>query len=362
MPRQISPTVLVACDEPELSEEIVRYLEEIPGWILVGSARSLDELRQASASDAVLLSDALASQLAVESPDLLGRSHVVVIGRRETSDALKAALWLGARGFVNWPAERRTLRKLVETGLRDRGPATQLGALTSLWAPKGGSGTSVLAAHLAGAIAPISGCVLVDLDLDHSDQSVILGSDSDVKGALDLLRIVDEISADAIQGVSWTHPAGFRAILSRGAPGESDLVKSSDIVKMLQAIHETADHVVVDLPSGYGESVLAVAEIASRLLLVVTPDLLSLHRARDAMAMLRSAGIDSERIEVLLNQYSGGDVRVGDVEGVLGRPVIHKVKPDAGLFRCAGRGELSQRGTKQMRALATAITGPLSTP
>ena len=40
----MSPSVLVACDDLLLLDEVIRHLEEIPQWRLVSPARTAEEL------------------------------------------------------------------------------------------------------------------------------------------------------------------------------------------------------------------------------------------------------------------------------------------------------------------------------
>lgn len=369
MPGRVSPTVLVASDDLALLDEVVRHLDQIPHWRLAASARSAAELVEAMpvhSPDAVLVSDGLARDLAASGNGAtFGASRLVIVGRQEHPATLKAALRLGARGFVHWPREQKELRVLVEEGLV--GPRTRRtvqAPLTMLWAPKGGSGTSILSAHLTAVMASFGiDCVLVDLDLDHADQSAILQAESEQKTIGDLLRVVDEITPSVIDSVAAHHPGGFRALLSPGSPGESGLVKGPDIARMLSAVRESAGHVIADVPSGFGDLLYSVAEEATRIFLVVTPDLLALRRGREAMQVFATAGIETARIEIILNRSRSGDISASDVEAVLGRPIVAQVPPDVGLSRSPDRGEIASSGRRLLDSLARTVAGlPEKTP
>lgn len=357
-----SPTVLVASDDLPLLDEMVRHLDQIPHWRLAASARSVSELLDAITShspEAVLLSDGLALEVAQSKiMGSLGSTRLIVIARTEHPASLRAAMRLGARGFVQWPREQKELRPLVEEGLSVTPKRTARGSMTMMWAPKGGSGTSVLAAHLTAVLSSFGvECVLVDLDLDHGDQSAILGAATESKTIGDLLRVVEEITPSVLESVAWRHSAGFRVVLSPGSPGESGLVKGADAVRVLGSIREAAAHLIVDVPSGYGEHVFSVAEESTRILLVVTPDLLSLRRARDVMQLFDSAGIEAGRIEIIINRARSGDISASDVETVLGRPSVAQVPPDVGLLRAPDRGELASSGVRLLEPVARRIAG-----
>lgn len=361
---QPSPTVVVASDDIPLMDEIARHVEEIPHWRIAASAHSVDELVEAlatAAPDVVLMSDSLGKGMLAHRASLRG-VRVVVFGRTETTGSLRLALALSAKGFVVWPEQRQDLRRLVESGFG--GPPKEPIArapLTAVWSPKGGSGTSVIAAHLAAAMVTAQQRVtLIDLDLDHGDQRLILGADQDTKTLSDLIRVVDEISPAVLQTVAWRHALGFQAILSSGSLGDSALVNDADVLKVISAIRSTSTHVIVDLPSGYSELIVSVAQEATRFLWVITPDLLSLKRARDALRSFRAGGFDPERVDVVANQFTSGDVTIADVEAVVGRPVIAKIRPDLVLYRSVGRGEISSAGTKLLEPVASKLTGATS--
>lgn len=345
----ISPKVLVACDDLILLDEVIRHLEEIPHWRLVMSARTADELLNSPHQpDCVLVSDSIAVALA-DHPGGRLSAGVVAFGREETTPALRAALKLGARGFVQWPEQRGQLRGLVERGVAKPAPAAKpAGALHAVWAPKGGAGASLIAAHLAGALSRLgSTTVLVDLDLVNADQSCLLGAGPDTKTVGDLLRVAHEITPATVQSVLWSHPLGFKAVLSPGAHG--DKPADGTVRTVLDAIRGVADHVVVDLPSGMDPVGLAAMRSATSVQLVLTPDLLSLRRARDAVKRLPAPKLP---INVVLNQAGGADITPKEVHAVLGVDRVTRIRADFQIYRVANRGELSPLACKLLTPLA----------
>jgi pilus assembly protein CpaE len=361
-----SPTVRLACSDPILLDEVIRDLEEIPHWRLLASAHSSQELLNglASQADFLILSDTIATELAGDARALNLAGEVIVFGREESPQGLRAALRLGARDFVLWPDDRLRLREI--TIHKRAGITTQhrvsSGGLHVVWAPKGGSGTSVVAAHLAAAMATIAGktnCILMDLDVGHSDQTAILQAEDEKKSILDLLRVADELSASMVESVAWQHPEGFRAILSADPRADSASVEADDVAKVVATVREAADHVIVDLPSGVTDVATRVLREASTVLLVVTPDLLSLRRARHSFTLLRAAGVDPTRFIGVLNQAGGTDVSEKDVRSVLGVTTTFRVKADMQVYRAANRGELSLAGKRMLAPVARMLAQPV---
>jgi Flp pilus assembly CpaE family ATPase len=360
-----SPKVLVACDDLILLDEVIRHLEEIPHWRLLRSAGSVDELlRLGNDADCILLSGAIAPELAAHPRAGRLSPGVVVFGRQESTEALRAGLRLGARGFILWPDEQSQLRELVEAEAPvPEAASSSAGALHAVWAPKGGAGASVVAANLAGAFA-ISGrsAVLVDLDLDHGDQTALLGAEPSNKSVGDLLRVADELSAKVVQSVLWSHPIGFRAVLSPAKLGQTGASDGAAVGRVLRAIRETAQNVVVDLPSGLNPVARAGFHEATSISVVLTPDLLGLRRARDLLESLNADGVSPDKIDVVLNQAGGPDITAKEVEAVLGVAAVTRVRADLQIYRAANRGELSPLACKMLSPLAKRLASLAGAP
>lgn len=366
MTSQPSPSVVVASRDLGLLDELIRHLEEFPHWRLVASARSPADVARAIAQhspDAVVLAVDLAGELSSDGPEWQA-AHLVVVGREERLDSLRVALALGARGFVRWPEERQALRELVEDGLPGPPPRpSPRGRLTALWGPKGGSGTSVLCAHLSAALARLGArCLLLDLDLDHGDLAAILGAEREPKSLADVLRVIDEITPAALETVAWRHPDGFALVPSPATLGEADLTKVPDIMRAVAAARDAADHIVADVPSGASELAFALAEEATSLIVVVTPDLLSLRRAKQAVDSLHAGGIETRRIELAVNRASPGDITDRDIAAVIGRPVAASIRADLGLLKAPDRGQLAESGRRLLEPLAHRLVGSGTRP
>lgn len=355
MSGHLPTTVLVACDDLVLLDEVIRHLEEIPQWHLLSAARSAPELRamaQASRPDFVLVADALAVELAGSGTPV--GAGLVIFGRQPRTDVLGAALKLGARAFVLWPQEQQQLRGMVEEGMAAQAVAAPgRGALHAVWAPKGGAGATVIAAHLASALAGLgSKCILVDLDLDNGDQATVLSAGTEHKTVLDLLRVADEVSFQTVENVAWHHPEGFRVMLSPAQQGQSDSVDVSRLGRVLDAIRQAAGHVVVDVPSGMSILSTTVLLQATSIVLVATPDVLGLKRARAALQSLRSGAGDLAPIYPVLNQAGGPDISSKELEAVLQLDGATRVRADLQIYRSANRGALSVAARRMLAGLA----------
>jgi Flp pilus assembly CpaE family ATPase len=279
-------------------------------------------------------------------------------GRNIPTCSGRRSRW-GARGFVRWPEERPELLRLIEGAVGNESVPAR-GLLVAVWGPKGGSGTSVLTAHLAWALR-LQGksCLLVDLDLDHGDQAMILGVEPKAS-ILDLVPVAGEMTQAALDRVAWSHDSGFRAVLTPApAPDASDRGPPDvgALSRALGGMGALADVLVLDIPSGLGALPLITTLRPSQIVLVVTADLLALNRSRRAMAGLAAAGIGGDRIHPVLNRRGDGDIRGVDVEAILGCRLSAAVPLEAGIQRASEIGCLSPSGRTLLKGLAQKVAG-----
>lgn len=349
--------VVIVSEDTVLIEELVSFIEG-SGVSGVEVARSAQELAEHLGDGVVVVvSDSLAADLASSSlANSLVSSSVILIGKTLSPIGLRSALVLGSRTSVVWPDEKPQLKRAIEAAMKQ--PSSRApGSATLMWSPKGGSGASVLGAHLSAALSKLgAGVTLCDLDVLHGDQKTILGADHE-GDVTDLLRVVHELGPQSVDGVAWRHPAGFRVLFGPDSPGEGGLVKGPDLAQLVGGLRGLGGHWVLDAPSGLSDISVNLAEEAQRTVLVITPDLLSLKRGREAMKLLRSAGLDPARISVVLNRYSSGQVSPADVEAVMGVSVTLTVRLDGRLEHTPDRGELTSGGIALVEPLARKILG-----
>jgi flagellar biosynthesis protein FlhG len=142
---------------------------------------------------------------------------------------------------------------------------------------KGGVGKSTIAANLAVALARLGHRVtLVDADLGAANLHTMLGVLNPTTGLGDFLdRRVDTLDALKTPVVVPT----LSLVSGTSRPGAANLVKR-DKLRLLDAIaHLDADCAVIDVGAGSSFNVVDVVAAADHKLLVLTPQLPSLHNA-----------------------------------------------------------------------------------
>lgn len=214
--------------------------------------------------------------------------------------------------------------------------------LVSCWSAKGGVGTSVVAAGLAIVLSERhpAGALLVDLE---GDQPHVLGlAQPDGPGVADWLAAGPDAPADGLERLEVPARDGL-TLLPRGRGP----IAGERVAVLADALALDPRPVVVDagLVPGRSASTLDVLAAATTSLLVVRPCYLALRAA--VHAPVRPTGV------VVIDEVDRS-LDAGDVEDVLGVPVVAVVRVDPGIARAVDAGLL---GHRLPRGLARPLAG-----
>ena len=293
--------VLLATADPALHPEIRDLFAESGEFIVAQTVPTAAALVAEVADrepELVLLHEDLgpAPALAIVR-DLLDRRPtlaVVLISRDGGAGMLSAAMEAGARGVVTLPVSyadvqtrltsaaawsQRVRARLADA--EDPDNAVALGRIVAVAGAKGGCGTTTVAAQVALAAARSGGrrgVCLVDLDLQAGDVATFFGVTAHHDLA-DLVDVADELTGRSITGVLFRHSSGVQILPAPEEGERAELVTASVARRVLGVLRTMFDAVVVDCGSVVSEANLGAVEIADRVLVVSTPDVLSLRGA-----------------------------------------------------------------------------------
>lgn len=216
--------------------------------------------------------------------------------------------------------------------------------LLALWSPKGGSGTSVLAAACSLVLArgPVGapggapcGARLADLD---GDQPAIFGMATDPPtGLVDWIAAGPEAPTEALDRLAVEVAPGV-ALLPRGGPDRVlvPLPAAEAGAALAVALRDAPVVTVVDCADAAEPATRAVVEVADVSVVVVRGCYLALRRAVHAPALART------RAAVLVEEQ-GRTLSEREVADVLGLPVFARVPVRGQIARAVDAGVLASR-------------------
>ncbi|MCX6033034.1 MAG: AAA family ATPase [Chloroflexi bacterium] len=240
--------------------------------------------------------------------------------QQENVQYLRQAMLAGARDVLSLPPLLdHLITSIQQAVLQERGRrqprrarkegAGDMGKVIVVTGAKGGSGASVIAANLGTMLAQAHAdqtVVLFDLDFHYGDQRVLLDMEP-TASVLDLLPVIDELTPDAVGSAMITHKSGLRALLAPPELHQADMVEPDMVRKMLVAMRAYYNWVVVDAPGDLSDYELSALDFADKVLIVCTPDVLSIRRTRSMLEVCQGLGLAPAQINLVLNRIRKKD-------------------------------------------------------
>jgi Flp pilus assembly CpaE family ATPase len=207
--------------------------------------------------------------------------------------------------------------------------------LICFWSPKGGSGTSVLAAAAALVLAREGPTRLADLD---GDQPAVLGLAADPDpGLRDWLSAGPEAPTEALDRLAVDAGKGL-TLLAAGA-GDVSFASAEAGAALAVALQADPRATVVDvgvLAAGRAPALHALVEVADASVVVVRGCYLALRRAVRLELTANATG-------AVFVDEGGRALGAHDVANVLGVPVLATISLRASTARAVDAGVLSTR-------------------
>jgi pilus assembly protein CpaE len=337
----VSQRLLIAVADPDLAGAAAALASESDELEVVERVSEPEELARALRRldvDVVALHDALgtvpAMEIAREIAATFPEVGIVLLAADPAPELLRTAMQTGIRDVVALPLSLEQLESSARAAaqwsraLRERvsGEETAVGGLAgnliAVAGAKGGVGATTVAIHLALAAArnaPGRPVCLVDFDLQKGDMRAYLDTPYR-RSVVDLVEVADEISVRHLQETLFTHREGVRLLLAPDDGERAEEVDSTVARNVLGAVRARHALTVVDLGATVSEASAIGAEMATKVLVVATPDVVALRGVRRLRDMWRRLQVrdDDQDTLVLLNQSS----RKREVQPDLARKVV----------------------------------------
>ena len=249
----------------------------------------------------------------------------------ERESILRETMRIGIREFLAEPFERETLAETLTRvkELLDR-KAPVYGATDQVFSflpSKPGVGASTLALNVSAALARRSDAsvLLSDFDLNSGMLRFLLKlrNEHSILDALEQAHTMDE--------TLWPQlvtAVGALDVLHAGGINPSLRIEPEEVRYLVQFMRRNYKVLCFDLSGNLERYSIEIMRESKRVMLVCTPEVASLHLAKEKLAFLKSVDLQ-ERVTVLLNRVDRKNVLGADkVEELLGIPVFRSFSND----------------------------------
>jgi pilus assembly protein CpaE len=290
--------------------------------------------------------------------------QVIIISVQFEQDYMRSAMLAGARDYQTKPfsadelvncirrvyqsaqpiyqkieeARRPVAATPSEIAVVERSASSLRVPLYLMYSPRGGTGVSALSINLAAALDQIQhGVALIDTDLQFGDLPVHLNIRP--TKSLGDLTTSSRPDAETLPDLLLTHSSGIHLLFAPPKPEAAELITGSMLVQVARRLRDRASAVVIDTGCYLTDQNLALIDIVSLVVLVITPDLAAIKSARVFCDMAPHLGLPPERIVLVINRANMlGGIPAAQVEKALGVKRVFLIPDDPKLRYSSVKG------------------------
>jgi pilus assembly protein CpaE len=279
----------------------------------------------------------------------LARIPVLCVSQTDEVEERIRFLEAGADDVVAKPVDSRELEARIEALLlrfqrsRDSSQETPGDGvvmtaprrIVTVFSPKGGVGTTMIATNIALVTANLrpDRVVLVDLDLQFGGVAAQL--DIEPKQTLaDVARDASALkSSELLRGYAVKHGSGLHVLCAPPTPEQAELVTPDTVKNILATLVNGYDHVIVDAGSVLDERTMLALESADTVVIPVYPEIPAMKSVHSLLDFLNISGtLGSKAVFVLNNAFAGDMLKPRDIEHALGTKIVFDLPYDPFLY------------------------------
>jgi len=321
----MSIRVLIIDDIPQTRENLRKLLSLEPDIEIVGMAATGEEgieLTRRLRPDIVLMDINLPGMDGITATEIISRevpeAQVIMISVQGEPAYMRRSMLAGAREFLIKPFSGDELisaiRRVYELGKARpvitpaKAPVSKekpekVGKLITTFSPKGGAGTSTIAANLAIALSSETGSrvALIDLSLQFGGQDVIFNLQPR-RNIADLASENIALDEETVTGAMLAHPSGVKVLLAPPRPEMADYITPELVKGILSTLRRAFDYVIIDCPSFLNDITITALETSDIILLITTPELTAIKGVKQFFQVLEALKYPTNNVLLVLNK------------------------------------------------------------
>jgi pilus assembly protein CpaE len=350
---------VIICGDSDLAGRLEDSLAEIGK---VGVVRTVDHypdlveltrLLRAAAPEIVFLSteempraSELVKQVEANAPGV----QIIAINRTSDPNVLLESMRAGIREFISlpfaWNQVDESVRRTQEA-LSKRPPNYASSEMVYSFLPsKAGVGASTLALNLAVALSTLAdtNVILSDFDLNSGMMRFMLKLDN---GYCVADAAEHAIEMDEALWPQLVTSVGQLDVLHAGKLNPGFRIEPAQIRHLIEFMRRNYRAMCFDLSGNLEKYSLEIMHESKKIFMVCTPEIPSLHLAREKYSYLKSLDLE-DRVAVLVNRVSNRPVITPEqIEQILGLPVMMTFPNDyTGVHHALTAGKAIEMNTK----------------
>jgi pilus assembly protein CpaE len=346
----VPASILLISSDPALHTAVSEVLRS-PSYTVSMALTPDESLARASQSDILVLdttgdgSATLDLCRRLRSDPAMSAVPLLVVAQSDDVEERIRFLEVGADDVIGRPFDGRELEARVEALVARFGRSQSLAPIQSIprvaprqerrsvavFSPKGGVGTTTVAANVAivaGSRQP-HGVVLIDLDLQFGGIAVHLDL-APQQTIVDLVR--DEqglLDPELLRGYTARHDSGLHVLAGTARPEQTELLGGHHLEQLLNTASRAYGTVIVDAGSNLDERTLQILDWADTVVLPFHPEIPALKSVHSLLDYLNATGdVVGKCIFVLNNAFARQALRMRDIEAALGTRVAIELPYD----------------------------------
>lgn len=264
--------------------------------------------------------------------EVLPKAWLLVASSTTDTEAVLKVVRAGAREFLDSPPSEEDIRAALgryHGEKRQEEETQQPGKIYCVIGAKGGVGTTTVTVNLASALAqlPTTDVAVLDLVYPVGDAATFLDIRSKFT-VFDALNASSRLDSFLLKSYA-VEKFGVCLLASPSIVEAVEVPQIDSFKEVFRVVADTFTHSVLDVPSHFDPKYLGdFIELCDEVLLVVTPEVVAISRARRLLQYLSHCEITVE-VRLLVNRIQlHGEITEKEIEQTLGLKVYSRLPND----------------------------------
>ncbi len=273
----------------------------------------------------------MALDIIVKISNSLKNSKIIVLSYDMSPEIVIKALRAGAREFLTKPLIEadfiQSVEKLKDLILGNINDTTKCKVITT-FSNKGGIGKTAIATNLAVEIANMTKerVALVDLNMQMGDITTFL----DLNPSFDTAYVINNLERiDEGFLLSTLEKYGNSSLYVLADPPDleqAEVITSDNITTLINVLRNVFSYIIIDTTASFDGKTITALDNSDLVLLITIINLPSVRNCQRCFDLFKRLGYTKDKIKIIVNRYMENDeIKVEDVEEVLGHPVYFKI-------------------------------------